>query len=134
MKNFLNFYFFNIVLIDIVFRVVFMLVFVIIENIVVEYGNNVVCKLGVFFFYIILVVIFVLFLGMVFDCYVYIVCFIKVRKIIWKYSWNVVVILWLYVVFCLLLILFSMKYIKLDWNLMDRLVYEICFFILGILF
>lgn len=86
MKNFLNFYFFNIVLIDIVFRVVFMLVFVIIENIVVEYGNNVICKLGVFFFYIILVVIFVLFLGMVFDCYVYIVCFIKVRKIIWKYS------------------------------------------------
>lgn len=58
----------------------------IIEYIVVEYGSDVVCKFVVFGIYIILVVIFMFLLGIVFDCYVYIVYFLKVRYIMWKYS------------------------------------------------
>lgn len=55
-------------------------------------GSNFICKLIDFGKYIILVVIFVFFVGIVFDCYIYIVYLFRVRRIIWKYSRNVVIL------------------------------------------
>lgn len=131
-KNFSNFHLFNIALTDIVFRVALTPVLATIENTAVEHGNNAVCKLGAFSSYTTLAVTFALLLGMAFDRYVHIVRPIKARKITWKHSRNVVVISWLYAALCSSPILFSMKYTKLDWNLTDRSVYEICLPILGI--
>lgn len=133
-KNFSNFQLFNLALTDIIFRVVFTPVLIIIENTYVAHGNNAVCRLGAFFSYTTLAVSFTLLLGMAFDRYVHIVHPIRARNITWKHSRNVVVISWLYAAFCSSPVLYSMKYSKLDWNFTDKSVYESCHPMLGLPF